>query len=84
MIFAKYRGRFGFNGLDGFNDGNDILDNDHEFIKGFALLNISVTKNLGRYIDIQGGIENLLNYTNKVYMPNIYGRIFFVNLNFKF
>ena len=24
MIFAKYRGKFGYNGLDGFNDGNDI------------------------------------------------------------
>lgn len=84
MVFAKYRGRFGYNGLNGFSDGNGILDDDREFIKGFMLLNVSVTKNLGEHIDIQGGVENILNYTNKVYMPNIYGRIFFVNLNFKF
>lgn len=84
MVFAKFRGRFGYNGLDGFNDGNAILDDEREFIKGYTLLNISATKYLGDHIDLQSGIENLLNYTNKVYMPNIYGRIYFVNLNFKF
>ena len=83
MILAKYRGRFGYFGLNGFNDGNNILDDDREFIKGFTLLNISVNKNLGKYFDLQGGIENLFNYTNKVYMPNIFGRIYFINLNFK-
>ncbi len=83
MVLAKYRGSFGYFGLNGFNDGNNILDDDREFIKEFTLLNISVNKNLGKYFDLQAGIENLLNYTNKVYMPNIFGRVYFINLNFK-
>lgn len=83
-VFVKYRGRFGYNGLDGFTDGNDILNDEKEFIKGFTLLNASITKQIGEHVEAQGGIENILNYTNKVYMPNIFGRIYFLNINVKF
>ncbi len=82
FITVKYRGKYGFSGLNNFYNGNDILDDDREFVKGFMLMNATISKDLNRW-EIQGGIENILNYTNKLLMPNIYGRSYFININFK-
>lgn len=82
FITVKYRGRYGFSGLNNFYNGNDILDDDREFIKGFVLMNATISKDLNRW-EIQGGMENILNYTNKLLMPNIFGRSYFINVNFK-
>lgn len=83
FLAAKYRGRYGFSGLDDFQDGNEILDNEKEFVKGFVLMNATLSKQLGRHFELQGGVQNMLNYTNKTLMPNIYGRSYFINVNFK-
>ena len=83
FISAKYRGKFGFNGLNGFVNGNSILDDDREFIKGFALLNANISKSIGKKLEVQGGVENIVNYTNKLQMPGIFGRTYFINVNFK-
>jgi outer membrane receptor for ferrienterochelin and colicins len=82
FITMKYRGRYGFSGLNHFYNGNNILDDDREFVKGFVLLNATVAKQISRW-EIQGGIENILNYTNKLIMPDVYGRSYFINVNFK-
>jgi outer membrane receptor for ferrienterochelin and colicins len=82
FITVTYRGRYGFSGLNNFYDGNDILNDDREFVKGFALVNATLSKQMARW-EIQAGVENLLNYTNKVVMPNMYGRGFFINVNYK-
>ena len=82
FISAKYRGRFGYNG-DNFQNGNAILDDDREFINGFALLNATISKKIGPKLEIQGGVENILNYTNRLQMPGQYGRSFFINCNLK-
>ncbi|MEO6133865.1 MAG: TonB-dependent receptor, partial [Ginsengibacter sp.] len=81
FISAKYRGRFGFDGLNGFVNGNSILDDDREYIKGFTLLNANISKLIGKKLEIQGGLENILNYTNKQQMPGIFGRTYFININ---
>ena len=80
---AKYRGRYGFSGLNGFQNGNDVLDDDREFVHGFMLLNTTITKQFCDTWEVQAGIENLLNYRNKLQMPNMFGRTFFINVNFK-
>lgn len=84
FISAKYRGKFGYNGLNEFYNGNDILDDDREFIKGFALINATLSKNISKKLEIQAGIDNILNYTNKLQMPGLYGRSYFINCNLKF
>jgi outer membrane receptor for ferrienterochelin and colicins len=81
-ITAKYRGRFGYNG-DNFQNGNAILDDEREFLNGFALVNATITKKIGSNLEVQGGIENILNYTNKLQMPGQFGRSFFINCNLK-
>ena len=82
FITTKYRGRFGYNG-DGFQNGNAILDDDREFIKGFVLVNATISKKVGSKLEVQGGVENILNYTNKLQMPGQYGRSIFINCNLK-
>ena len=84
FITAKYRGKYGFSGLNGFTDGNDILDDDREFVKGFMLLNATLSKQINKNFEAQAGADNILNYTNKLQMPNLYGRTFFINVNYKF
>ena len=83
FITTKYRGKYGFSGLNNFYDGNAILNDDREFVKGFALLNTTFSKQFGKNWEAQAGIENLLNYKNKLLMPNIFGRTYFINVNFK-
>ncbi|MDQ2719320.1 MAG: TonB-dependent receptor [Bacteroidota bacterium] len=83
FITAKYRGRYGFSGLNNFSDGNNVLDDDREFVKSFQLLNATITKQIASRWQLQAGVENLLNYTNKLVMPNIFGRIYFINCNYK-
>ncbi|MEO8412539.1 MAG: TonB-dependent receptor [Ginsengibacter sp.] len=83
FVTAKYRGRYGFDGLNNFEDGSGILDDDREFVKGFLLVNTTFSKRLGTSWEIQSGVENILNYTNRLQMPNIFGRTYFINVNFK-
>jgi outer membrane receptor for ferrienterochelin and colicins len=83
FITTKYRGKYGFSGLNNFYDGNAILNDSREFVKGFFLLNTTFSKEFGKRWEAQAGIENLLNYKNKLLMPNIFGRTYFINVNFK-
>ena len=83
FITAKYRGGYGYSGLDGFQNGSGVYDDDRETVKGFVLLNTTVSKKLGQKWEAQAGIENILNYRNQMLMPNIFGRTFFINLIFK-
>lgn len=83
FVSGKYRGKYGYSGLNEFQDGNDILDNEKEFVKGFVLMNATASKQLGKQWEVQAGVQNILNYTNKLLMPNIFGRNYFLNLNFK-
>ncbi len=83
FITVKYRGRYGFNGLNGFQNGNDILDDPREFVHGFILANATISKSIGQLLEVQGGMENIFNYTNKLQMPYLYGRSIFININFK-
>jgi outer membrane receptor for ferrienterochelin and colicins len=83
FITAKYRGGYGYSGLNGFQNGSGVYDDDRETVNGFVLLNTTVSKKFGEKWEAQLGIENILNYTNKLLMPNIFGRSYFINLIFK-
>lgn len=83
FITSKYTGNYGFSGLNGFQNGSGVYDDNRETVNGFVLLNTTVSKQIATRWEVQGGIENMLNYTNKLLMPNIFGRSYFINLNFK-
>jgi len=83
FITAKYRGSYGFSGLNGFQNGSGVYTDDRESVKGFVLLNATISKQIATHWEVQGGVENILNYKNPLLMPNIYGRTYFINVNFK-
>ncbi len=76
-IRAVYRGRFGYSDLN----GNAILDDDREYVKGYTLLNASVSKTLAKGLEVQAGSDNLLNHRDINKLPNLYGRTYFINCN---
>ncbi len=82
-LFVKYRGRYGFQGINNYEDGNEILDDPREFAEGFSLVNVIINKEIGSHFNIRGGVDNLLNYTQPVLMPSQFGRSYFLSVNFK-
>ncbi|TAE33458.1 MAG: TonB-dependent receptor [Cytophagales bacterium] len=65
-----YRSRYGF--AD--RNGNLILDDANEYVGGYILWNLSAAKTI-RSLTIQAGIDNLLNHTDALFIPNLPGRI---------
>ena len=89
-----YRGRYGVGNISGNiqgetippsdRDGNSILDTHDTFVNGYALVNISVAKTIPPGIRFQLGIDNLFNYTDPIYIPNIPGRLAYVSVGYNF
>ncbi len=77
-IRAIYRGQFGMMDVN----GNNIIDDNREMVAGFPIINIAMSKTLGKHFRVQGGIENIVNYTNPIQLSNIAGRLFFFNINY--
>lgn len=76
-IRANYHGRFGYSDIN----GDNILDDDREYVKGYVLLNSTVGITLRNGLEFQTGCENILNHMDKDKLPNLSGRIYFVNCN---
>lgn len=79
-VRINYTGRFGYTE----KNGSGILDDDSEYENGFLLCNLTLSKRLFTNIEIQTGIENLFNYREPFLLPNLAGRLFFVNVNINF
>ena len=73
-----YRGRFGF----GDKNGNQILDADNEYVDGYGLLNVSLTRELNPRCAVQLSCTNALDYTNAEYIPSLSGRTFLLSAQF--
>ncbi|MEP6615147.1 MAG: TonB-dependent receptor [Ginsengibacter sp.] len=78
-VRSNYRGRFGFNDVN----GNSILDDQREFASGYVMLNATISKRLMKALDLQVGSENMLNHTDKDTLPGMSGRTYFIRCNFK-
>ena len=74
-----YRGRFGF----GDRNGNLILDAAEEYVRGHALLNLSLGKAWGQNqrFRLQIGVDNLLNYRDPLYLPGLPGSLYWLNFS---
>jgi len=73
-----YRGSFGYSDLN----GDTIADDPREMVKGHVLMNTSLAKSVGKRFQLQAGIENIFDYTNAERLPDIPGRLFFININY--
>lgn len=86
-----FRGRYGAGNLMGSiqgetirasdKNGNAVQDVYDSFVSGFAVVNFSVAKSI-KAIRMQVGIDNLFNYTEPVFIPNMPGRLFYTSLAF--
>lgn len=65
-----YKSKYGYGDLN----GNAVLDAENEYIKGFMTWNLSVAK-VYKKLNFQVGIDNLLDYKNPQYIPNLAGRL---------
>lgn len=79
-IRANYRGRYGYSDIN----GDNILDDDREYVKGYVLLNAAISKSFKQGFELQVGGENILNHKDKVKLPNLYGTTYFINCNINF
>lgn len=73
------RSRYGF----GDSDGNGVAFGDREFAPGYALVNLTLAKSIGR-ADIRAGVKNLFDHTDPERLPSETGRVFFVGGSFQF
>ncbi len=65
------------------SNGNGVHDRQDEFATGFIQVNLSGGIPIQKNIQLQAGIENLLNYQDTNYLPNFRGRNVYVTVNFK-
>ncbi len=79
-VRGVYRGKYGYTDVN----GDNIADDDREMVKGFWLANIALAKTIHQRFQLQIGVENLFNYTNSTQLPNIAGRLYFLNINYSF
>ena len=78
-IRAIYRNRWGT--YD--KDGNNIINRDDEFAKGFLLLNISMQKSI-KYLRMQVGADNILNYKDVLNLPGQPGIQPYISIAYSF
>lgn len=77
---AIYRGRYGL----GDRNGNLVLDDPSEYVKGFVTVNVAVSKTfLRERLRLQAGADNLFNFTNMQAIPNMPGRLLWTSLHFQ-
>ena len=89
-----YRGRYGVGDIRGNIqgevippadiNGNGILDTHDNFVEGYALVNLSVAKSLPSGFRLQLGVDNLFDYKNPIYIPNVAGRLIYGSLSYSF
>lgn len=65
------------------SDGNGVYNTNDEFANGFLLINISAGKEFKNGIRINAGMDNIFNYQDKNYLPNMQGRNIYIGAQFK-
>jgi outer membrane receptor for ferrienterochelin and colicins len=75
-----YRSRFGV--ID--KDGNGFANMKEEFAPAMMQVNVTVSKQIIRRVNIQVGVNNLFNQTNARYMPNLPGVNWFAAIQYSF
>ena len=65
------------------SDGNGVYNTNDEFANGFLLVNISAGKEFKDGIRINAGMDNIFNYQDKNYLPNMQGRNIYLGAQFK-
>jgi outer membrane receptor for ferrienterochelin and colicins len=82
-IFITLRVMYKSNWYVSDRDGNGLINSNDESAQGYFLTNVSAGKRLGKITTMMMGIDNLTNYNDVIYLPNLQGRMIFCSANFK-
>ncbi|WP_249684928.1 TonB-dependent receptor plug domain-containing protein [Flavobacterium sp. CYK-55] len=75
-----YRSKYGI--YD--SNSNGILDQYDDFVKGYFVTNLTLSKDFKHQISAQAGLINLFDYTDPNNIPNLPGRQFFAKIQYEF
>lgn len=79
-VRLNYRGTYGFTDIN----GNNIIDAENELVKGYATINVAVSKFFfNEKLRVQTTVDNLLNYKDIDHIPGMPGRLFNIILSYK-
>lgn len=79
-IRAIYRGRYGL----GDSNGNGIIDQDNEYVKGYVLFNASISKSiLKNKLRLQATADNVFDFKNPDFIANLPGRLLYFGLSYR-
>lgn len=76
-IRGIYRSCYGFGDIN----GNLILDDIREYVPGYTVWNLTVSRRLSSTTAAQAGFRNLFSFTNATFIPSIPGRVLFLGFN---
>jgi outer membrane receptor for ferrienterochelin and colicins len=65
------------------SDGNGVYNTNDEFANGFLIINISAGKEFKNGIRLNAGMDNVFNYQDINYLPNMQGRNIYIAAQFK-
>lgn len=63
-------------------DGNGLYNTNDAHASGFVQLNATVGLPISKNLSVQVGCNNILNYSDPIYMPNFMGRSGFISINY--
>jgi len=75
-----YRSKYGI--FD--SNNNNILDKYDDFVKGYFLTNLTLTKDFNNAFSVQLGVINLMDYKDETNIPNLPGRQLFAKIEYQF
>ncbi len=79
-IRGIYRGSYGL----GDRNGNLILDDKSEYVSGYTIWNVAISKELiNKKLRLQTGIDNIFNQKDPQNIPNLAGRLLWASVNFQ-
>ena len=64
-------------------DGNGLINSSDESAKSYSILNLSTGKAITNSTRITFGIDDIFNYKDLNYLPNLQGRMVYLTANFK-
>ena len=74
-----WRGRYGDRDVN----GNVVLDDDREYVNGYALLNLTLSQTI-QDATLQAGVRNLLDFKRPEQLPTQPGRTVFGGFSYRF
>jgi outer membrane receptor for ferrienterochelin and colicins len=78
-VRALYRSKWAVNNTN----GNEVYDDGDNFANGYIALHLSLGKDGANGVGFQLGCDNILNYIDALYLPNLPGRTFFTTLKYQ-